>query len=101
MTLRRYNGSTRTAAACCSLSDMLDTANAVVASPLLTAIDAATYLRIDVRTLANWRAAGRGPSYIRVGRRPFYTREALDSWLRAHSFVHSAAERAHRASMLA
>lgn len=62
-------------------------------SPLLTAEDAARYLKVAVRTLANHRGLGRGPRYVRVGRRPFYRRADLDAWIESHVFEHTAAER--------
>lgn len=46
---------------------------------------AAAYLGgIAVRTLANWRVRGIGPSYVRVGTRIAYLVEDLDAWLLAH-----------------
>ncbi len=63
---------------------------------LLTADQAAETLHVNVRTLANWRVLGRGPRYIRSGARALYCADALTKWLEAHTFDHTAAERAVR-----
>lgn len=63
-------------------------------SPLLTAEQAGGYLKLNPRTLANWRVLGRGPKYVRVGRRPYYRLPDLEVWLAEHHFAHTAAERA-------
>ncbi|WP_454764442.1 helix-turn-helix domain-containing protein [Cupriavidus campinensis] len=36
--------------------------------------------RIAVRTLANWRSAGTGPRFCRVGGRVLYAIADLESW---------------------
>lgn len=36
--------------------------------------------RISVRTLANWRSAGQGPPFSRLGGRVLYPEEQLVSW---------------------
>ncbi len=36
------------------------------------------------RSLSEWRITGRGPKFIRVGRRVRYRPEAVDSWLLAN-----------------
>lgn len=33
-------------------------------------------------TLARWRCAGKGPSFVKVGDKPLYRREAVEAWLR-------------------
>ena len=50
---------------------------------LLTTVEAARdELRCHPQTLSNWRSAGEGPPFVRVGRRIFYRRGDLHSWLR-------------------
>ncbi len=66
-------------------------------SPLLTADQTGEYLHVNPRTLANWRVLGRGPRYVRAGSRALYRQADLDAWLDAHTFAHSADERARRA----
>ncbi len=39
---------------------------------LLTAAEAAQFLRLSEKTLANWRSSGRGPAYIKTGGRIGY-----------------------------
>ena len=58
--------------------------------------DAENYLHIHRRTLANWRVLGKGPRYDRSGSRALYRQADLDAWLDAHTFAHSADERARR-----
>lgn len=38
----------------------------------MTPTEAAKVLGVKIETLANWRAAGFGPAYTKVGRRVFY-----------------------------
>jgi hypothetical protein len=38
---------------------------------------------------------GRGPRYVRVGRRAFYRQPDLDQWLEAHVFEQTAHEQSH------
>lgn len=38
---------------------------------------------IPASTLAWWRATGRGPKYIKVGRRVFYREDDLDAFIAA------------------
>ncbi|MGC2941962.1 helix-turn-helix transcriptional regulator [Brevibacterium sp. FAM 24638] len=39
---------------------------------------------ITTGTLANWRATGTGPPFIRIGGRILYRRVDLDRWAAAH-----------------
>lgn len=50
---------------------------------VLTAAQAAAYLKVCDKTLKRWRDAGRGPEWYRdsVGR-VLYTRAALNAWLK-------------------
>lgn len=49
----------------------------------LTARDAAAYLGLKEKTLANMRSHGHGPKPTRVGGRIFYFQEDLDSFIGA------------------
>ncbi len=62
-------------------------------SPLLTSEHAGEYLHLNPRTLANMRVSGRGPRFVRAGRRAFYRVSDLDKWIDARVFDHTAAER--------
>lgn len=44
-------------------------------------LDLPTFRHLKPATLAKWRQSGRGPRFIRVGRKPFYSRTAIDAWL--------------------
>jgi excisionase family DNA binding protein len=49
----------------------------------LTPTEAAERLKVAEKTLANWRAQGVGPAFVRVGRIVRYTDEDLASWLKS------------------
>lgn len=46
---------------------------------------AAEYLNLRAGTLANWRSAGKGPAFIRVGGAIRYSTDSLDAWLKANT----------------
>ena len=47
----------------------------------LTTEQTATQLGLAARTLANWRAAGQGPPFVKVGRRVRYSQSALNRFM--------------------
>lgn len=53
-------------------------------SPFLSAKQAAHYLGIQAKTLANMRWRGDGPSYRRHGGQVRYHIDELDQWSRRH-----------------
>jgi Helix-turn-helix domain len=50
---------------------------------LVTPDQTASELRVKRETLTAWRALGRGPSFVKVGRAVFYRRADLAEWLGA------------------
>jgi DNA-binding transcriptional MerR regulator len=50
---------------------------------LLTIAEAAALLRAPVATLRYWRHLGTGPRSFRLGRRVFYRREDIRTWIEA------------------
>jgi len=52
-----------------------------VVKPLLTPEDVAMHFRFNLGSLANWRSAGIGPAYIKVGGAVRYTRKAIEDFL--------------------
>jgi len=54
-----------------------------IRSPVMTRAEAASYLRISVRTLHAMLARGELPPPIRMGRRTLFHRQQLDDWLQA------------------
>lgn len=56
-------------------------------SPLLTALEAAGYLRLAPRTLERHRVAGTGPRFVKAGKRVLYHLNHLDEWIEARSFA--------------
>ena len=50
---------------------------------LISNDDAARELRVQTNTLTSWRALGRGPNFVKVGRAVYYRRADLSEWLGA------------------
>lgn len=48
---------------------------------LLTPEEVAQRLRVSALTLANWRSAGRGPAFIKVGRAVRYEESAIEAYI--------------------
>jgi hypothetical protein len=48
---------------------------------LNTTEEAARYLRLRPQTLESWRLKGTGPTFLRLGRRVVYRREALERFM--------------------
>ena len=40
--------------------------------------------RIKIGTLANWRCQGRGPAYVKFGRKILYSVKVLEDWCKNH-----------------
>lgn len=53
------------------------------APALMTSADIAAYLKVPATTPRQWRRAGTGPPWVRVGRHIRYCRADLDLWLAA------------------
>ena len=51
---------------------------------LLTAKDAATFLRVSLSWLAKARMRGDGPPYVKLGRSIRYSETALRLWMQSH-----------------
>jgi len=59
-------------------------------APLLDTDELSQLTGIVPATLAAWRVRGRGPSFVRLGRRYVrYRRDDVQSWLDAHVIVPS------------
>jgi excisionase family DNA binding protein len=48
---------------------------------LLTVQEAAEHLGVPVQTMYAWRASGKGPAAVKVGRHLRYRPESLAAWL--------------------
>lgn len=57
--------------------------------------DAANYLGLGERTLANMRTNGTGPRYVKIGRIFYFLRD-LDAWLESKSATSTGEARAKR-----
>ncbi len=56
---------------------------------LLTPTEAAAYLRVASKTLANWRVQGGGPVYVKYGRVVRYRQADLEAWVQAQRRAHT------------
>lgn len=61
--------------------DLIAVRGLVEVMELLRAADVAKLLGIPVATLANWRASGKGPPYLRVGRHVRYRDADVEAWI--------------------
>jgi excisionase family DNA binding protein len=52
-----------------------------VAGTLLTPAEVAERLRVSTRTLEFWRHQGRGPAFVRLGKRVRYRPEDLEQFI--------------------
>ena len=52
-------------------------------SDLMAPPDMAEYLSTNVNTLAYWRCTGYGPKWGKIGRRVFYRRSDVETWVAA------------------
>ena len=52
--------------------------------PLRNNADAAAYLGLGASTLEKLRMTGKGPVYLKIGRRCLYAQSDLDAWLARH-----------------
>ena len=53
-------------------------------TPLRSNADAAAYLGLGASTLEKLRMTGKGPIYLKIGRRCLYAQHDLDAWLAQH-----------------
>ena len=60
---------------------MTSTARPTSQRIVVDTMGAAEYLGLHPRTLDNWRSQGRGPRYLRVGRRIVYRIAHLEDYL--------------------
>ena len=51
-----------------------------MSNPFLTSKEVADRWRLSDQTLANWRSAGKGPPFIRVGTRVLYPVEGIHAF---------------------
>lgn len=65
---------------------LLSASNGDARPRLLAVSDAAVYLGLSPKTLANWRTIGRGPAFRRHGGRILYAVADLDAWSAARTF---------------
>lgn len=56
---------------------------------LMTPADAAAYLSVSQKTLAQWRWKGTGPVFVPVGRLIRYRMTDLESWAASRARTHA------------
>lgn len=56
---------------------------------LIPAADLPAYIGLAKQTLARMRHEGKGPKFVRVGRRIFYRSSDVREWLAANSFTNT------------
>ena len=49
--------------------------------PLVPVEDLAAEVKVAVQTIYNWHSAGKAPRAHRIGRRLFFRRSDVDSWI--------------------
>ncbi|MBL8248232.1 MAG: helix-turn-helix domain-containing protein [Candidatus Competibacter sp.] len=59
-------------------------------------INAAAYLGLSPKSLACMRSQGRGPTFTKLGKPVFYTRDDLDAWIAANRATSTAEHKAKR-----
>jgi hypothetical protein len=52
----------------------------------MTSVEAAAYLKVARQTLAVWRLSGRGPTYVKLGRKIAYDKAVLDAYVTSHTY---------------
>ena len=69
----------------------LTSASASHSQEFLSPTELSAYVGIAVQTLARWRSEGRGPDYIKIGRKKVaYRMSAVHSWLEEQNACRSA-----------
>lgn len=58
-----------------------NTVSTVNPDELIEATEAAALLRQKPQTLAAWRCDGKGPEFVKIGRRVLYRRDAISAWI--------------------
>lgn len=57
------------------------TASVTMFGRLLSPAELSELLGLPTATLANWRSAGKGPPYLRLGRHVRYVQAEVDHWV--------------------
>ena len=58
---------------------------------LLSTSHAAEFLNLSSSTLSKWRLSGKGPAFVKLGRRVCYRRSALEKFVTARVYPNTAA----------
>lgn len=79
---KRYGpASGRDAATCATCAQRSIFGWVCTCEQLMSPVETADYVHYSPATLRNWRSAGEGPRYVRVGKHARYWREDVDAWL--------------------
>jgi len=71
---------------------MMDPSNHTLTldEPMLTPVQLSKLTCLSVSTLAHYRCSGRGPKYLKLGKRILYRRSDVDGWFNDHTFKSTA-----------
>lgn len=81
MTERLKNTACAPPAALARRTEAAETSNIRVEQVYFDTLQAASFTRLSISTLAKLRVYGGGPVYLKTGRKVLYRRDDLDSWL--------------------
>ena len=74
------------------MQNTIERANATaIGGGLLVPNQAASMLHVNERTLANWRVAGRGPRFVKIGSRVCYRASDLQAFIDDNTYSNTAA----------
>lgn len=65
----------------------MDLAEEIERKKMLTAQQVSQIFSLSVKTLANWRCQGKGPSYYKLSKMVLYPVDGIEEWLRASLVV--------------
>lgn len=60
-----------------------------MSTQLLTEDEAATRTRFSKSALQKWRVLGKGPDYIKLGRKVYYRPTDLEKWINQNVVTHN------------
>jgi hypothetical protein len=59
--------------------------------PIVSQTEFAKSIGHSPRTVQRWRTTGEGPAYIKLAKKIFYRRSAIQTWLRRRTIPHTKA----------
>ena len=62
---------------------------ALIDDPIVSQTEFAKSIDHSPCTVQRWRTTGEGPAYIKLGKRVFYHRSAIQTWLHRRTIPHT------------